>query len=50
MVNSKSGQELMALLAIYTRMRELVLGTLAALGLDTKQFGVHDLRSGGALV
>ena len=28
-------------------MRELVLEKLSALGLDTKQFGLHSLRSGG---
>ena len=32
----------------YTRVRELVLQKLTALGLDPKQFGLHSLRSGGA--
>ena len=32
----------------YTRVRELVLQKLAALGFDPKQFGLHSLRSGGA--
>ena len=31
-----------------TRVRELVLEKLKELGLDTKQFGLHSLRSGGA--
>ena len=32
----------------YTRVRELVLEKIAAIGLDPKQFGLHSLRSGGA--
>lgn len=32
----------------YTRVRELVLSTLDSLGLDSKKYGVHSLRSGGA--
>lgn len=32
----------------YTRVREIVLSTLNTLGLDSKKFGVHSLRSGGA--
>ena len=32
----------------YTRMRELLLEKLAHLGLDTKVYGLHSLRSGGA--
>ena len=32
----------------YTRVRELVLEKLEAIGLDKHQFGVHSLRSGGA--
>ena len=32
----------------YTRMRELLLEKLAHLGLDTKIYGLHSLRSGGA--
>ena len=48
-VNSKSGQKLRKAGSVsYTRMRELVLEKLAALGLDTKQFGLRSLRSGGA--
>ena len=33
--------------AIATRMRELVLEKLSAIGLDPKRFGLHSLRSGG---
>ena len=32
----------------YTRVKELVLQKLAALGLDPKQFALHSLRSGCA--
>ena len=32
----------------YTRVRELVLEKIAAIGLDPKQFGLHSLRAGGA--
>ena len=32
----------------YSRARELLLQTLSKLGLDTKLFGLHSLRSGGA--
>ncbi|XP_071139880.1 integrase/recombinase xerD homolog [Mytilus edulis] len=32
----------------YTRARELLLGTLTAIGLDCKLFCLHSLRSGGA--
>ena len=32
----------------YTRVRELVLGMLLAIGLDHRQFGLHSLRAGGA--
>ena len=32
----------------YTRVRELLLEKLEAVGLDRKQFGLHSLRSGGA--
>ena len=31
-----------------TRIREIVLENLTALGLNAKQFGLHSLRSGGA--
>lgn len=34
----------------YTRVRELVLSTLDSLELDSKGYGVHSLRSGGATV
>ena len=32
----------------YTRMRELFVAKLRELGFDTKQFGLHSLRAGGA--
>ena len=32
----------------YSRVRELLLDKLSAVGLDPKQFGLHSLRSGGA--
>ena len=32
----------------YSRARELLLQTLSSLGFDTKLFGLHSLRSGGA--
>ena len=32
----------------YTRVREIVLEMLEAIGLDKKKFGLHSLRSGGA--
>ena len=32
----------------YSRVRELLLDKLKAVGLDPKQFGLHSLRSGGA--
>ena len=32
----------------YTRARELVLTMLESIGLDQKQFSLHNLRSGGA--
>ena len=32
----------------YTRARELLHDALASVGLDTKCFGLHSLRSGGA--
>ena len=32
----------------YTRMRELLLEQLTAIGLDSQQFGLHSLRAGGA--
>ena len=32
----------------YSRVRELVLEKLIALGLDKRKFGLHSLRSGGA--
>ena len=48
-VNTKSGQKLRKSGSLrYTRMRELVLEKLTDLGLDTKRFGLHSLRSGGA--
>ena len=48
-VSTKAGQKLRESGAVsYTRMRELVLEKLTALGLNAKQFGLHSLRSGGA--
>ena len=48
-VRTKLGEQLRRKGGIsYTRVRELVLQKLAALGLDPKQFGLHSLRSGGA--
>ena len=48
-VRTKLGEQLRKKGGIsYTRVRELVLQKLAALGLDPKQFGLHSLRSGGA--
>ena len=32
----------------YTRVRELILEKLSAIGLDPKRFGLHSLRSRGA--
>ena len=32
----------------YTRLRELFLNKMAALGFDPKLFGLHSLRAGGA--
>ena len=48
-VRTKLGEQLRKKGGIsYTRVRELVLQKLTALGLDPKQFGLHSLRSGGA--
>ena len=48
-VNTKNGQKLRESGAIsYTRVRELILEKLSAIGLDPKRFGLHSLRSGGA--
>lgn len=47
--STKEGYRLRASGGIsYTRVRELVLEKIAAIGLDPKQFGLHSLRSGGA--
>ena len=47
-VRTKFGEQLRKKGGIsYTRVRELVLQKLAALGFDPKQFGLHSLRSGG---
>ena len=32
----------------YTRARELLLSSLKSLGYDSKKFGLHSLRAGGA--
>lgn len=48
-VSTKNGQRLRGSGAVsYTRIRELVLEKLSAVGLDPKKFGLHSLRSGGA--
>ncbi len=48
-VKTKKGETLRASGGIsYTRMREVVLEQLRSIGLDTKQFGIHSLRAGGA--
>ena len=48
-VHTKSGDKLRASGGLsYTRVRELVLEKLVAIGLNKRQFGVHRLRSGGA--
>ena len=50
-MNTKNGQRLRESGSVsYTRMRELVLEKLSAIGLDPKRFGLHSLRSGGASV
>ena len=33
----------------YTRARELILDMFSSIGLDKSKFGLHSLRSGGAL-
>ena len=49
-VHTKSGEKLLQKGSLsYTHMRELLLQKLAELGLGAKQFGLHSLRSGGAL-
>ena len=48
-VHSRSGERLRASGSLsYTRMRELFLAKLSALGYDARRFGLHSLRSGGA--
>ena len=48
-MNTKNGQRLRESGSVsYTRMRELVLEKLSAIGLDPKRIGLHSLRSGGA--
>ena len=48
-VHTKKGESLRASGSLsYTRMRELFLAKLNELGFDSKQFGLHSLRSGGA--
>lgn len=49
LISTKAGQKLRKSGSLsYTRVRELILEKLAAIGLDTKQFGIHSLRAGGA--
>ena len=48
-VKTKNGQKLRESGTVsYTRMRELVLEKLSTIGLDSRKFGLHSLRSGGA--
>ena len=48
-VRTKNGERLRRNGSLsYTRMREVFLAKLTALGFDAKQFGLHSLRSGGA--
>ena len=48
-VNTKNDQRLRQSGSLsYSRMRELFLVKLTALGFDAKQFGLHSLRAGGA--
>lgn len=47
--NTRSGGKLRKGGSIsYSRMREVVLDMLSAVGLDQRKFGLHSLRSGGA--
>ena len=49
LVKTKAGYKLRASGGLsYSRVRELVLEKLTALGLDKRLFGLHSLRSGGA--
>ena len=49
LVKTKGGNQLRALGGLsYSRVRELVLEKLSALGLDKRLFGLHSLCSGGA--
>ena len=48
-VVTRSGERLRSQGSLsYTRLRELFLSKLSQLGFDSKQFGLHSLRSGGA--
>ena len=47
---TKNGERLRASGSLsYTRMRELFMSKLKELGFDASKFGMHSLRSGGAL-
>ena len=49
LINTKNGSKLRESGGLsYTRVRELVLGMLSAIGLDRRQFGLHSLCAGGA--
>ena len=49
LVSTRTGQKLRKSVSIsYTRVRELVLEKLEAIGVDSKKFGLHSLRAGGA--
>ena len=48
-VNTKNGEKLRAEKGLsYTRVREIVLEKLEAIGLEKQKFGLHSLRAGGA--
>ena len=48
-VNKKNSQKLRESNAIsYTRVRDIILEKLSAIGLDPERFGLHSLCSGGA--
>ena len=50
LIVSKSGSKLRPAGQLsYSRMRELVLEKLSMIGLDKSKYGLHSLRSGGAL-
>ena len=46
LISTQNGQKLRNL--NYTRAREVILAMLESIGLDSKQFSLHSLRSGAA--